>query len=511
MKGFTLEGETILPRDTLMKKINIKPGDIFSRQVVIDSEKAVNDALGDKGYLFAVVSLQPDVDEKTKQVSLTFIVKPGKRVYVRHIYFSDNTRTNDIVLRREVQQMESAPVASDNLDQSKHRLSLLPFVRDVQMTVDPVPDTDDTVDIHYKITEDPAAQATFSVGYSQLEKLILSAGVTQKNFLGTGKTVGLNASRSRFQQFLGINYTDPYYTPDGISRTINLSASKFDPRGANISRSYTDDQYTGSVIYGIPLGQEQNVFTNMQLGFGYQETLVKLSQQHNNLGQLMVSNQIQNFVSRHGRHFQEINFIAGISRDSRDKAIFPTVGMIHTLAGSLYAPATSKSLKYYTVAYNTRIYRPITGAFIATGRMNLAYGNSFGRGEDYPFFNDFYSGGMDSVRGYEGNTLGPKDNLNDSTGGNLLGDVSLGLIFPNHISDNVRTTLFVDGGNVYNTFDNRKFGGTASGPLRYSSGIEADCLVPGLGLIDVAVSKAINPRRGDDRNWFQFSLGANFG
>lgn len=502
VKGVNVTGDTIVPREELLQKVSIPAATTFSRKTVMDDQKIITDTLGSKGYVFAAVSVHPDIDEAKKQVFITYEVKPGKRAYVRHVYFTDNVKTNDEALRREVQQMEGAPVSTLKLDESKHRLSLLPYLRNVEMGIEPVAGTDDNVDVNYKVTEDNAAQATFSVGYSQLDHLILGAGLNQKNFLGTGKTLGLNLSRSRYQQFYGLNYTNPYYTLDGISRTISMSIAKTDPQAANLTRSYTSDQYAASAIYGIPLGQEQNVFNTLQLGYGYEKDLIMLSN--------TASLQAQDFVNRHGSQYQQLNLIAGLSRDSRDKAIFPTMGAIQTLSGNLYAPITGSSLRFYTLGYSGKWYQPITEKFIATARGNLGYGTSFSGSQDYPFFKNFYAGGMDSVRGYEGNTLGPKDSLNEPTGGNALVNASVGLIFPNYVSENLRTTVFFDGGNVYNTFNNRRFGGTGSGGPRYSTGIEGDWLTP-LGLIDISIAKALNAQPGDSKEFFQFSLGANFG
>lgn len=502
VKGVDIVGNTILPREELLQKVNIQPGTTFSRQTVMDGEKTISDALGAKGYIFTTVTLHPKIDDVKKQVFLTYEVKPGKRAYLRHVYFTDNAKTNDEVLRREVQQMEGAPVSTVKLEESKHRMSLLPYIRNVDMGVEPVPGSDDTVDVNYKVKEENSAQATFSIGYSQLDHLILGAGLNQKNFLGTGETLGLNFSRSRYQQYYGINFIDPYYTPDGISRSINVSASKTDPKAANLSSSYNSDQYAASVIYGIPLGQEQNVFNTLQLGYGYEQTLIRLS--HN------VSQQVQAFVDDHGRHYQQADLIAGLSRDSRDKAIFPTMGAMQTVSANLYLPVTGASLKYYTLGYNGQWYHPITEKFIATARGDLGYGTAFSGAQNYPFFKNFYAGGMGSVRGYEANSLGPNDSNGDPTGGNFLADGSLGIIFPNYISDNLRTTAFVDGGNVYNTFSNRKYNGTASGGPRYACGLEADWLTP-LGLIDLSVAKALNSKPGDNTKLFDFSLGANFG
>lgn len=505
VSGVDATGQCILPREEVIRLLNIRPGEIFTRSAIMAGEKCVSTALGDKGYIFAVISMNPKVDDVHKKVFMVFDVNPGKRVYVRHVNFVDNNKTNDVVLRREVQQMESSVVSTSLLERSKHRLSLLPYLKDVQMSVERIPDQDDQVDVNYKVTEDNAAQASVSLGYSQQYGIQVSAGLNQKNFLGTGKTLGLNFTRNHYEQIYGITYTNPYYTPEGISRTLSATAIRIDPGNTNTSTSYTMNQYSLSALYSIPIGHERNAFTRLQLGYGYEDSLIHLSGN--------VSKQVQSFVNQHGRHFGQADVLAGISRDSRDKAIFPTRGMIHSLALSGFAPVTG-GLTYYTATYNGKGYLPLTNSFIATAKGQLGYGNSLNGGpQNFPFFKYFYAGGIDSVRGYLGNTLGPRDSRNKPTGGNALATGSVGIIFPNYISENLRTTAYVDGGNVYTTFNN---GGTVgSGPIRYSVGVEADWLTM-FGLIDVSFAKALNPRRGhgplnDDLEPFQFSLGANFG
>lgn len=509
--GVALTGDLIIPREELMKKIKIKSGDTFSRQAVMTSEKQLSEAYGNKGYVFAVVNLNPNVNAAKKEVFLTFDIKAGKRAYVRHIYFVENTKTNDEVLRREIQQLEAAPVSTGKLEASKQRLSLLPYVKDVDMRITPVEDTDDQVDVNYKVTEDNAAQANLSLGYSQNQGVLLGAGINQKNFLGTGKTVGFNITRSRYQQFYGASYTNPYYTPDGISRSINVSASTFDPGKANVTSSYTTNQYDASVLYGIPIGQEKGAFTRLQLGYGYENTKMNLTNS--------VSQQVMDFVTRNGRHFEQFDVIAGLSRDSRDRAIFPTRGSLQTLGTNVYLPALTGDLSYYSLSYTGRWYQPITRTFIATARGGLGFGSAFNGVENYPVYKNFYAGGLNSpnqVRGFVDNSLGPKDSNGKSTGGNAVATGSLGLIFPNYISENFRTMIFADGGNVYETFNNRTMGGTAAGPLRYSVGIEGDWLTM-FGLIDVSLAKPLNKQpnqngiNGDSQDSFQFSLGANFG
>lgn len=505
VNGYEITGQTLVPREELDKKMTVKVGTAFSRQKILDSEKALTDAFGKEGYLFATVTVEPDVDEAKKQVYLKIKVTPGKRTYVRHISFIDNQRTNDEALRRELTQFEAAAGSTARLEESKHRLSLLPFVKDVQMTVKPVPNKDNQVDVAYKLTEDSSAQASLTASYSMTDRLGFGAGVNQKNFFGTGNTLGINFNRNSYERYYSIAYSDPYYTMDGISRDINMYVSRVNPAGANLQKAYTSNDYGATMTYGIPIGQEKNVLSRMYFGFGYENTLIHLTSQQ--------TAQVQNFINDNGRHFQQAHLHSGYTRDSRDKAIFPTMGGLQKAFADLYAPLADGSLKYYQLNYEGKWYYPFSYGFIGTARAVLGYGNSFNGVGNYPFFKNYYAGGFDSVHGYEGNTLGPRDSNDNSFGGNALTVGGLGLVVPNHITDSLRTLLFLDAGNVYSGNNNRKYGGqsTGSGPLRYSTGVEADWLAPMGFAVGFSYAKPLNRQPGDKDQRFQFSLGANLG
>jgi outer membrane protein insertion porin family len=507
VKGYTLSGDLILPRDELDKLVKVKPGAVFSRQATVDTEKAISDAYGNKGYIGVTIDLVPAIDDKTKQVFLNFNIKSGKRTYVRHIYFTSNAKTNDEVLRREMQQMEGSVVSTSQLEESKRRLNVLPFVKETEMSVVPVPSKNDQVDVNYKVTENNSAELTGRIGYSQTDRVLFGAGVNQKNFLGTGKTIGLNAETSRVQKYYSFNYVDPYFTQSGISRSVTIAASRFNPSAANLSHSFSTNEYDASDIYSIPIGNEKTATDRVIVGYGYQNTLIRLPNDKSN-----ISSQVQSFVNRNGRHFQQLDLTLGLSRDSRDKAMFPTRGSRQAVNVNLYAPLDSGSLRYYMMNYNAAWYHPINERWILTSRGALGYGNSLDGPSNYPFFRNYYAGGIDSVRGFTGNTLGPRDNTpnHQSTGGNVLADASVGMILPNYIADSIRTTVFLDGGNVYQTYNNRPFGGKPSGPLRFSSGVAVEWLSP-MGPIEVSLARPLNEKPGDDPEMFQLSLGANFG
>lgn len=505
IEGFKVEGKLPLPREEIMRRVAIKPGELFSRKKVMATEKDITKYFGDNGYIFTNVSIRPDVKDATRNVMLVFTVNSGKRVYVRHVTFSDNTRTNDEVLRREILQYESAPVSTAKLDESKQRLSLLPYIKDVEMSVKPVGGVNDQVDVHYKVKEDNSAQATAKIGYSQTSGMILGAGLNQKNFLGTGNTLGINFQRSRYDQYYGMDYTDPYYTIDGISRSFSMSVSTTDPGNVNnVTNGFTTNEYSLGMIYGIPVGQERGAINRILAGFGLSSTLVTLIPGN-------VSNQVNTFITQHGRRYDELDLKVGYSRDSRDKAILATRGMLQTAFLDIYAPISNQSVSFYTLNYHGKWYLPLSPEFIVLLKGDLGYGNGFHGLNDYPFFKNFYAGGVDSVRGYYGFTLGPKDSNNKSFGANMLADASAAFIFPNYLSENLRTSAFFDIGNVWASRDNRSYGGgsTNSGPPRMSVGLEADWLTP-LGPIEISLAKPLNSRPGDKRDAFQFAMGANF-
>lgn len=509
--SYDIQGNYVVSKDELKKLVHLTPGETFSRQKLLDSQKAITNYLGNLGYMYVNANLRPQIDDKDQTVNVVFDIDAGRRTYVRHVTFSDNTRTNDVVLRREIQQMEAAPAATGKLDESKQRLTLLPYIKDVEMSVKRVPEKSDQVDVDYKVKEDNSAQASLNVGYSPVYGAILGAGLNQKNFFGTGNTLGINLQRSKYEQFYGIDYTDPYYTEDGISRTFNFSISRLDPGAAeNVSGSYTTNEYDLGVLYGIPIGQEAGAFNRLQVGASYQNTLVNLIPKN-------LSAQVNSFVNQNGRHFQELDMKVGLSRDSRDKAIFPTSGSFQTLFLDGYAPLAQDSLSFYTLNYSGKWYQPIVGEFILYSKANLGYGNGLHGINDFPFYKNYFVGGIDSVRGYLGYTLGPRDSTGKAYGGNMLVDGSLAVIFPNHLSDSLRTSAFVDAGNVYTSLNNREFGGQSTNPgyVRFSTGVEADVLTP-FGPIELSLATPINRRHGhsnipgDNKDLFQFALGANF-
>src|SRR5256885_4741583 len=213
-----LGGELLVPEAELRSLITVKPGETFSRENLTDSTKAITDRLGREGYAFANVNANPDIDKEKRKVSFTFLIDPGRRVYVRRINVNGNTRTRDEVVRREMRQLEGSFFDSQKLQLSKQRIDKTGFFSEVEVETPAVPGTTDQVDVTVRVKEKPTGAVMLGAGLSSVDKLIIQASVQQSNFFGTGNTVGLQIASGSVNRIVSFSFTDPYYTVDGVSR-----------------------------------------------------------------------------------------------------------------------------------------------------------------------------------------------------------------------------------------------------------------------------------------------------
>ena len=509
--GYRITGQAIVPKAKLNKLVTIKKGEIFSKQQIVAGEKAIGDELGSKGYAWANISAHNTLNEKNKTIFVTYKISQGRRVYVRRILFKGNAHTNDSAFRRELTQMEASMVSTRQISYSKQSLLQLPFVKNVQVQKKPVPGRNNEEDLIYNITTAPAGEIMAGVGYSDVDGLMVNASLSQQNFFGTGNAFSMNASYSASMLQAGVSYFNPYYTPWGVGRGYSLYAQRYDASKAN-SADFTTNDYGGTINYVIPLAR----FNAINFSFGIDYLTLQLN---NNPAKIMTA-----FKQRHGKRFLQVPINLSWTYNSFNRAIFPTQGLMQNLGISFSAPVRSASLEYYKASYGFVYYHPIYHSFVGRLGSNVAYGNGYGAYKYLPFFKNYLMGGMGSVRGYEANTLGPRDSNGDTIGGNLMFNATASIIFPNPIGQSVRTSLFVDAGNVYNTYSMGRFNTPppsanntnpvpviqpdAAG-LRYSAGLEIDWLSP-LGLLNFSLAKAINPHKGDSTSIFQFNIGTSF-
>jgi len=509
--GYQLTGRLLVNQTKLQHIfLTLKTGQVFSRKKVIAVEQAIKKSLGDFGYIFATINTLPVVDEHNKTVFLTFYVDPGNRAYVRHINISGNIKTQDEVFRRLLRQQEGSVISGTDLMESARQLNMSGFIEgEPRVTPLPIPGYADQVDLDININEAHAAQALFSVGYGT-NGPVIGTSLNQNNVFGTGNQLGINFNNTRAATVYSVSYNNPYYTLDGVQRGFDLFYQRSTPSNLNTT-AYSTNTYGGDLHYSIPFDARGDT---LQLSGGLQKLQLNLPE----LSQL--STEVQKFVRQHGSQFNQFLFTVGWTRNGLDRFIFPEKGLYQSASVQLALPVGGKPIEYYKTNYTGMGYYPLGRYFKLQGRLSLGYGNGIGSTEGLPFFSNYYAGGIGTdgqVRGYEISSLGPRDSHGLPLGGNIMtvGSVALILPMPESMSEKIRTSLFVDAGNVYSTLGvtqpHQPRGGTASGPLRYSAGLNVDWRVPVFNVtLSFSVAKAVNPKPGDQTQVFQFNIGAGF-
>jgi len=487
-----LAGELKLPEDELIEIVDIKQGEMFSRKKVTAISNRMSERLGKAGYAFANVNAIPDIDEEATSVALTFFVDPGKRVYVRRVNFKGNSKTRDEVLRREMRQMEAAPISTEKVKQSQSRLQRLGYFEDVNVETPAVPGTTDQVDVNFSVKEQASGNLMAGVGFSQTQGVILSASISQDNFLGNGVRVKAAVNTSKVNKVASLGYDNPYWTVDGVSRGFDIYFRSTDAREANIA-DYSTDRLGAGVRFGIPISESNRV----RLGFNVERSALDLGSSP--------SEEVVDFVEENGEDYFTLTTTLGWSRDTRDRAIFPSRGTLQRLTGEVAVPVGD--LQYYKVTYKNNWFIPLGKRLTLSLDGEIGYGDGYGDTTKLPFFENFFAGGIRSVRGFKENTLGPRDTNGDALGGDrkLVGNVELITPVPFvKESKSMRLAAFYDVGNVYGA--NEDF---ESDRLRMSTGVAAVWLSP-FGALTFSLAYPINDESDDETQLFQFTFGSIF-
>lgn len=490
--GTEVTGETVIPREELRALIEIEPGQVFSRKEVEETADNITAVLGNVGYAFANVTPVPDIDKENREVSINFFVDPGNRVYVRRIEFFGNYKTRDEVLRREMRQFEGAWFSQAAVERSRVRLQRLGYFADVNIETPQVPGTEDQVDIHVTVEERPAGSFVTGFGYSQQAGLIFSAQIRQRNFLGTGKFVTIGANISDFSKQFNTSYVNPYYTQDGVSRAFSFGYSTFDQQRANIA-DYNQDATRLGTTWGIPVSEVSNV----RAGISVDRTSISAGPN--------APQDILDFLEREGDEFDTIRLSTEYARDTRNSFFNPDRGTLNRIGMEVATPGSN--VEYYKVNYKSEFYWPLNDTFTFAVGGDIGFGEGYGESEQLPFFENFFGGGPRSVRGYEANTLGPKDQFNNPIGGALKVTGSVELLFPPPLLKDVADTrfaAFVDFGNIYRDYD-----AFDAGTMRYSVGIGTTWQAP-VGPISLSLAWPFNDQPGDRTEVVQFLFGNVF-
>ncbi len=496
-----VDGELLIPEAEIRKLITVKPGEVFSRVKLNESNKNITDRLGNDGYAFANVNAAPELNKEKRQASFTFFVDPGRRVYVRRINIAGNTRTRDEVIRREMRQMESAWYSGSNITLSRQRVDKLGYFTEVNIENPAVQGATDQVDVNVTVVEKPTGNVLLGAGFGSGSGIILSGAISQNNIFGSGKHVGAQVSSSKLNTVYSLSYTDPYFTKDGISLGYDLYHRKLDAKGSSLGEFVTRTTGLGARL-GVPISERDTI----QYGLAYETTKIDTFD---------TSPQFYlDYVREFGASNTALMPSIGWVRDGRDSLIYPTTGSYHRVFADGGIPGGS--LRYYRANYQYQRYFPVTRQTSVMWNTELGYGGGYG-GKRLPFFKNYFAGGVSSLRGYRLNSVAPRDNLLDPRGGTrkFLTNIEYLFPFPGLANDrSVRMSAFVDAGGVWDPSATAVPGleknfNSFSSALRYSAGLGVAWVSP-FGPLKFSLAAPLSSREGDKKQIFQFTFGGVF-
>jgi outer membrane protein insertion porin family len=537
-----MAGNMVVPESELRRLIMFKPGDTYSLRQITATQEAMKLRLGVDGYAFATVDPVPTPNNETKEISLTFVVDPKNRVYVRRVNFNGTSGVNDEVFRREMRQFEGAYLSNSAVERSKQRIQRLPFIQKVEVETNQVPGAADLVDVDFEIEEGLPGQFGGGIGYSESQSIILNGNFVHSNFMGTGNRIAMEINSGRYAKAFSFSHTDRYTTIDEVQRTISAgyrdvtqftsATSDFDTETITLGINY-DWPITEYQYLGVGLSAQRAELVTSEGGSAVQATdwVRSNGNARTRCVEFVVDGACddQFEYNLYSSEFDTLELNMGWRYESRNRAIFADRGARHRFNVGYALPGSD--VEFWNVSYDYLQFVPIWRSFTLMVNVELAYGEALGDTTALPPYRQYFAGGPESVRGFRESRLGPKDNFGRPYGGNIktVAQTELLLPMPEKWRNSARFSLFYDIGNVFSNQDVRFFGptqadGTAKqldygfsyDQLRQSTGIAVQWLAP-LGVFRFSYAVPLKKfngdtadQYGDETEGFQFSIGQAF-
>ena len=484
----SLAGQMLLPREELEKLIELKPGDVFSREKLAASTKAITDRLGNEGYAFANANAIPNIDKEKRTVAFSIVVDPGRRVYVRRIDVAGNTKTRDEVVRREMRQLEGAYYDASKIQLSRRRIDRTQFFSEVTVETLPVEGNPDQVDVtlHGEGKADRRAAARRRL----LER-------------GADRAVGLDHAVERLRQRqVPVGQHQQRQREPGLLAVLHGPVLHRGRRQPRLRRLQARDRRLQPL--GRPVQHRLDRRRHQVRLPGVRADLGRFRRRRSSRSTSRSSPTARSRTSissgDFGNQYTYGSGTAGWARDTRDSLITTTAGSYLRARGEL----AGGDLQYYRLGYQHQWYHPLTRTFTLHLGGEIGYAGGYG-GKPLPFFKNFFAGGPGSVRGYRSFSLGPQDELGNTIGGNrkLVGTAEFLFPMPGAEQDrSLRLAAFLDGGQVYaNKIE--------LGELRYATGIALFWSSP-FGPLRLSLAQPLNPQSGDRKQQLQFTFGTGF-
>ena len=488
-----LEGNFLGRDDEFKSLISIRPGQAYNADEVAKTNKAFIDYFGNFGFAFARVEARPEVDRINNRVAVVLQADPSRRAYVRKINLAGNNRSRDIVVRRELRQFEASWYDGYKIKLSRDRVDRLGYFGDVSVETSEVPGSPDQVDLTLNLVEKPTGSLSLGAGFSSGDGLGLQLGMKQDNAFGSGNSLGVQLNTSKINRVLDFSTTDPYFTSDGVSRTLSAYHKIFSP--------YQDQSYYqlvtsgGSIRFGVPFTESDTVY----FGAGIENTTI--------VPGTSLPTAYLDYAKQFGYESSALPLTLGWSRDRRDSSLAPTSGRYQRLSADL---SVAGDARYFRSTLQHQEYFPLSKQLTLALNADLGFGAAVGE-RSFPVFKNFYGGGLGSVRGFEQGSLGPKDISGTVVGGTQKLNVNAELLapFPGVGNDKtLRMYGFLDAGSVGGPGYGLSVNDNAS-DLRSSAGVGLSWISP-VGPLRLAFAWPVKKFEGDKMQSVQFQIGSSF-
>ena len=491
VSGVKLEGNYLGKEDEFKALVKIALGQPYNAETVAETNKAFTDYFGKFGFAFARVDARPEIDRLTNRVNFVLIAEPSRRAYVRRINVAGNNRTRDEVVRREFRQLESAWYDGDKIKLSRDRVDRLGFFTEVNIDTQEVPATTDQVDLTVNVVEKPTGSVSLGAGFSSTEKVALSFGIRQENAFGSGNYLATEVNTSRYNRTIVVSTTDPYFTPEGVSRTIDVFHRTTRPYLGDLN-AYSLVSSGAGMRFGVPFSEIDTVY----FGANLEQTSIRPG---NNLPNAYVE-----YMQQFGSTSNSLPFTIGWARDGRDSALVPTRGILQRFNSDLSA---SGDARYVRTNYQIQQYTPLTKKYTLALNADLGWGQGLSN-RPYPLFKNYFVGGLGSVRGFQQSTLGPSDSTNSLYLGGpkkIVLNAELMAPFPGAGNDRtLRLFAFTDVGRAFG--ENEKIN---LNELRSSIGVGLSWISP-MGPLRFSYALPMKRQVTDKIQRLQFQIGTSF-
>ena len=491
VSGVKLEGNYLGKDDEFKALVKIGLGQPYNAETVAETTKAFTDYFGKFGFAFARVDVRPEIDRLNNRVSFVLQAEPSRRAYVRRINVAGNNRTRDEVIRREFRQLESAWYDGDKIKLSRDRVDRLGFFTEVNIDTQEVPATTDQVDLTINVVEKPTGSVTLGAGFSSTEKVALSFGIRQENAFGSGNYLAAEINTSKYNRTIVISTTDPYYTPEGISRTIDVFHRTTRPYLGDLN-AYSLVSSGAGMRFGVPFSEIDTVY----FGANLEQTSIRPG---TNLPNAYVE-----YMQQFGYTSNSLPLTVGWARDGRDSALVPTRGMLQRFNSDL---SMAGDARYVRTNYQIQQYTPLTKKYTLALNADLGWGQGLSN-RPYPLFKNYFVGGLGSVRGFQQSTLGPSDTTNSLYLGGpkkIVMNAEMLAPFPGAGNDRtLRLFAFTDVGRAFGEHEK-----ISLSELRSSYGVGLSWISP-MGPLRFSYAMPMRRQVTDKIQRLQFQIGTSF-